>query len=286
MTRMDLGWRTIAVFFDESSDGVRVLSDAARLAASCGAYLIAASANFQQIEAGDYGSFAVGKQAIDAVIATRQAEERQKRAAIQAAFETALRDFGVSGELRLVHHDFDESRMIAAVRCCDLTIIGLPSMPGFMPGWTPDRVLLQIGGPILAIPPHDGPLHGDGEPVIAWNASPEARRAVLDALPIIKLSGSATVLVIDPESNKHKFNGEPGEDLTRFLDRHGVSARVKPCKTCDSTIAELISTVATTRRANCIVIGAYSHSRYAEELFGGVTRHLLSTPPVPILFSA
>jgi nucleotide-binding universal stress UspA family protein len=34
-----------------------------------------------------------------------------------------------------------------------------------------------------------------------------------------------------------------------------------------------------------IVIGAYSHARWAEIIFGGVTRTLLTQMPVPVLVS-
>jgi nucleotide-binding universal stress UspA family protein len=34
-----------------------------------------------------------------------------------------------------------------------------------------------------------------------------------------------------------------------------------------------------------IVIGAYSHPRWAEIIFGGVTRTLLTQMPVPVLVS-
>jgi nucleotide-binding universal stress UspA family protein len=39
------------------------------------------------------------------------------------------------------------------------------------------------------------------------------------------------------------------------------------------------------RGVDLIVIGAYSHARWAEIIFGGVTRTLLTQMPVPVLAS-
>jgi nucleotide-binding universal stress UspA family protein len=40
-----------------------------------------------------------------------------------------------------------------------------------------------------------------------------------------------------------------------------------------------------TQSADLLVMGGYSHSRLREVILGGVTRHMLTHPPVPVLMS-
>jgi len=53
----------------------------------------------------------------------------------------------------------------------------------------------------------------------------------------------------------------------------------------DQVSADVILDQAAERDANLLVIGAYSHPRTTEILFGGVTRSLLSSARVPLLIS-
>ena len=50
-------------------------------------------------------------------------------------------------------------------------------------------------------------------------------------------------------------------------------------------VADIILSYAAERRVALIVIGAYSHARPVEMVFGGVTRTLQKEAPVPVLMS-
>jgi nucleotide-binding universal stress UspA family protein len=52
-----------------------------------------------------------------------------------------------------------------------------------------------------------------------------------------------------------------------------------------SPVADIILSYAADHGIDLIVIGAYSHARSVEMLFGGVTRTLLKLAPVPLLMS-
>jgi nucleotide-binding universal stress UspA family protein len=52
-----------------------------------------------------------------------------------------------------------------------------------------------------------------------------------------------------------------------------------------SPVADIIVSYAADHGADLIVIGAYSHARSIEMVFGGVTRTLLKQAPVPVLMS-
>ena len=52
-----------------------------------------------------------------------------------------------------------------------------------------------------------------------------------------------------------------------------------------SRVADIILSFARDHGVDLIVIGAYSHARPVEMMFGGVTRTLLKEAPVPVLMS-
>ena len=52
-----------------------------------------------------------------------------------------------------------------------------------------------------------------------------------------------------------------------------------------SRVADIILSFARDHGMDLIVIGAYSHARSVEMVFGGVTRTLLKEAPVPVLIS-
>lgn len=126
--------------------------------------------------------------------------------------------------------------------------------------------------------------HRRGSARIAWNASREARRALTDALPLLKAAQSVSVVVVDPQDNP-SHGEEPGADIAQHLCRHGVNARVEQLKSNGLAVADVIRNAAMAANHDLIVLGAYSHSRSRELFFGGVTRSLLKDILVPTLIA-
>jgi nucleotide-binding universal stress UspA family protein len=73
--------------------------------------------------------------------------------------------------------------------------------------------------------------------------------------------------------------------IALYLARHGAHVNVEQATSNGSPIGEVILSRAVDRGIDLIVIGAYSHARWAEIIFGGVTRTLLTQMPVPVLVS-
>ena len=97
----------------------------------------------------------------------------------------------------------------------------------------------------------------------------------------------ATATVVPPSwQNIAVFLGEePGADVALYLAPHGAQVDVERATSRGRPIAEVILSRAVERGVDLIVIGAYSHPRWTEIIFGGVTRTLLTRMPVPILVS-
>ena len=108
---------------------------------------------------------------------------------------------------------------------------------------------------------------------IGWKDTREARRAVSDALPFLRLAQDVVVLTV----TEGDYSGERTslDDLLGWLKGHGVTARAEIIANPDGFV-DALETNAMSRDADLLVIGGYGHSRMREWLFGGVTRSVLS----------
>lgn len=162
-----------------------------------------------------------------------------------------------------------------AARWNDLIVIERPqNQPDAPLGWgLVSRSAFAAGAPLLVIPESAEVGELGRRVVILWNGSREAIRAVHGALPILRRAES--VVVIDGESRG--TNGGllhlPPFDLRRHLDAHAVAAEFQPFTAPDDRGAGLLAAARATG-ADLIVMGAWGHSRIAELIVGGVTRHL------------
>ena len=120
--------------------------------------------------------------------------------------------------------------------------------------------------------------------LIAWKDTREARRAVHDALPVLRHARWVGITEIAEEANKSQALAHIG-DVARYLSRHQINVDIKLAKSANGGVADVLIAIAVEEQCDLIVCGAYGHSRIGELIFGGVTRGLLSASPVCCLFS-
>ena len=139
--------------------------------------------------------------------------------------------------------------------------------------------LFDAGRPVLGLPRRPAPAPQSGPAVIAWNGSAEAARAVASALPLLAEAGVAVVI--------HAGEPDPAaapRDVASFLAWHGIAAEAEELGSGDDPEV-LISARIVQLKARMLVMGAYTHSRAREYVFGGVTRDLLRTTQRPLLLA-
>jgi len=138
-----------------------------------------------------------------------------------------------------------------------------------------------------------GPAHAPARRIlIAWNGSKEAARAVREALPLLKRADSVDIAVFDPDYQKALHGESPGDDLLKFLMRHGIDAEILVRQTQragmlkrPSGTGEALLSLAQERERDLLVLGSYGHSRFRETLLGGVTRTVLESMTLPVLMA-
>jgi nucleotide-binding universal stress UspA family protein len=133
-------------------------------------------------------------------------------------------------------------------------------------------LVLQAGRPVLIVP--------EGAPGLAlkhlgvgWKDTPETRRAVLDALPLMKAAGRVSVAQVAPKDDLARAELAL-RDVATWLGRHGVAADIQ-VESQARDDAPQIEAWAQAQGVDVMIAGAYGHSRFREWILGGVTADLL-----------
>lgn len=206
----------------------------------------------------------------------REFEKFQERAAaVEAEFRSALS--GVDNlQWRSQMTAGPASEPVASeARAADLIITAVePGERMFSPSPEIDvtDLLMRAGRPVLLAPPGVTELKLT-QALVCWKDSREARRAVADALPILKACNKVDVVEL---AHEHEIDLAQRHvaDVGDWLHRHGVEATCVATPLNGAESAHL-SRIAQDVKADLIVAGAFGHSRLREWAFGGVTRDLL-----------
>jgi nucleotide-binding universal stress UspA family protein len=276
--------RDILVHLDATAPSQARLDLAAALARRLGAQLTGLAVieiALPPIASPDGGGAALGP-LLDAMRRDALAEAE----GLRTAFEATLRRTDTGGSWVQVEGITAEP-VARHGRHADLIVLG-QEQPG---GATPtaaaviEAALFSSGRPVLVVP-HAGRFADVGRrAVIGWNARREATRALHDALPLLADGGFATVLTVDAEPGTDGHRGQPGADIARHLERHGLRTAVENATSGGLDAADLMLNHAAESAADLLVIGAYGHSRLRELVLGGVTRSILRQMTLPVLMS-
>lgn len=172
-------------------------------------------------------------------------------------------------------------------RAADLLVVGRqPESAGSRPSRHLDagKVLMRAGRPVLIVPPGLSHLNAT-RIVVAWKDSREARRAVADALPLLKRATSVLVLEICDTPGDQEDAKAVVDDVADYLSRHGVAATAEARLLREASVSAELLLAAEQHGAELVVAGGYARPRLQEWVFGGLTRTLLGHFPKCCLLS-
>lgn len=273
--------KEIAVIFDASAAGQRVLKIAAQLAGAHGARLVGVSNIKGNSEGMQPGAFARGKAMLEVIQRREAFIDEQSRSAAESMARVSVHH-GVTALFRGAYEIESIKEMVLQFFHSDLLVVSHPDAPGAPFFWSTDRALHHTGGPILIVPDAWQGKDVGRTIVVAWNSSRPARRAVLDALPLLSAAQKVYILIVDPDDQTPP---DPESDVAAYLERHDVKVELLKVGSHGRPIADVIVDHAQARGADLIVFGAYSHHRVSEIVLGGVTRSLLASVPLPLFAS-
>jgi nucleotide-binding universal stress UspA family protein len=232
------------------------------------------------IAAGEFSPplyFTTGEQA-QKVVELGRAAVRNRVAEVEAQFRAAMQSRASAVEWRCAE-DFPSRFIARQARAADIIVVGEDGGEAiadpFMQANT-SELLMQAGRPLLVVPDASDWLDLRSV-LIAWKDTPEARRAVADALPILREAKDVAVVEVAENEADRPAATSGVEDLVTWLLRHGVIASRQVPGECGNAETQL-EKIALQLGAGLVVAGAYGHSRFHEWVFGGVTKRLLNPP--------
>jgi nucleotide-binding universal stress UspA family protein len=170
--------------------------------------------------------------------------------------------------------------LIDAARLADVLVMSLDSVgaAGAARAWISD-VVTASRTPVLAVPAKATPLSFD-RAMVAYDGGFEAANALRAALPL--LQAASIVRISEIEMVPERF---PVTDAATYLSRHGISAEIAVAAKGNQSVEERLLAEANAWAPDLLVMGAYSHGRWRETLFGGVTRFMLGELGIPVLLA-
>jgi len=224
--------------------------------------------------------------AAQSLIDQEQTSVKRRLADLEAEFRAATKARGVRVEWRSAL-DFPARFALSQARCADIVVSGGQS-PAFSDAFSlasPKDLSMQAGRPLLVVPDRIDWLDLRSV-LVAWKDTPEARRAVADALPLLRKAKDVVVVEIPEEDDNRSVVAERVSDVAAWLARHGITATARvPDVVGSETAAVQLERIAGDVGASLIVAGAYGHSRFRELILGGVTEYLVSQRTRCVLLS-
>jgi nucleotide-binding universal stress UspA family protein len=146
----------------------------------------------------------------------------------------------------------------------------------------PDRVALMSGRPTLVFPATFAAKEINEHAILAWDGGRSAARALTDAMQVLETKRLVTILTIGDSARRSAL---PGIDIETVLARHGVPTETVALARDGHSIGRQILDFCAASQAGLLVMGAYEHSKFREDLLGGVTHTVTREADLPILIS-
>ena len=163
-------------------------------------------------------------------------------------------------------------------RFFDLVVLGRSDRVMHEPhSGTIEETLARSGRPLVLAPVE--PPSGIGYVIaVAWNGSPQAVRALAAALPFLQKANAVSLITAGEEG--------PGgmHAAAEYLAWYGVNVERHLLPAAKGRrLGRILLQAARDVGADLLVMGAYGHAPWREQLFGGATRAALAQMPLPLL---
>jgi nucleotide-binding universal stress UspA family protein len=148
-----------------------------------------------------------------------------------------------------------------------------------------DGALIHSTRPVLIAPANSqmtiNPENFATELLIAWGGTAESARAITAAEPFFATAKQVDLLTISDDQTKVEI----AEQMKEYAELHGAKANLRIVRPDNKGIAKTLLDEASVKPGTLLVMGAYSHARWRERFFGGVTEHVLHHAHIPVLMA-
>lgn len=222
----------------------------------------------------------------DEMKASLEKADAESVAAIEDAFRTSVTESGFTGPVEWVSPTGHPNDLLArSARYHDLLLIGQYTNPDRSQRRVrAEELVMNSGKPIIIVPLGYQVRPFTGHAVVAWDGSRPAARALSDAMQILETKERLDVVTVGASGTGARKDAF-GQDVVTYLTRHGIDAKLTNLTAAREGVGATILGYCSETDPDVLVMGAYGHARLREELFGGVTRHILENANVPVLMA-
>lgn len=277
---MYMPYKTILVHVDQTPRAAQRIDLAARLALKYGAHLVGTAMTGISPYVFPIGGFDMAAPTLPYPIDNLRAEADRAL----DAFEARARGAGLQSIERRRIDDEPGIGLSMQSRYCDLIVIGQADHTEVLPRLRsdfPEYVLLNCITPVLVVPPGSTPPELGKKVTVAWNGSPNAARAIMSAIALLKGCEQVDLVVYNAGFESDLHGERPGADMAMYLARHGIKVDVT-ARDADANAGNALLAHAADKDSDLIVMGAFGHSRFRELVLGGATRTALTSSPLPL----
>ncbi|MEP7350639.1 MAG: universal stress protein [Sphingorhabdus sp.] len=215
------------------------------------------------------------------IVEAWEATEKQ-RTEICEKVEARLKVEGVNWDWQLIDGNALTDILVDAARFADLVVLSLDTVN--KGASSPGRQLVgdlavKSHTAILAVPATVRGINLD-RALIAYDGGFEVAHAIRAATPLLRQCTSVKIAEITTAPETF-----PLTDVALYLARWGISVDVEMVDKGQLTVEERLLALVDKSRPDLLVMGAYSHGRLRETLFGGVTRYVLGEVGIPVLLA-
>ncbi|MCM2397509.1 universal stress protein [Rhizobium sp. S95] len=279
-----MGYKTLLAVLDLQKDAQQITDFSISLAEQFGAHVVGLHA-----EALAAVPLVAPMEIPDpATVQALQDMAHKETVEVEKVFRSTAERNGTSHEWRsfVSSAGYSAASLIDSARTVDLVVAG-QGESGLLSESRADleNFLFESGRPVLLVPyilKQPKPIK---RVLIAWNGSREAARATFDALPFLKAAEAVEVFSVDPPETSMQSAEMAGAEIAATLARHGVNVTVVRQESDNIPASAAIENRLSDSSIDLLVMGAYSHKRWWETLFGGVTRTVLDSMTALTLLS-
>ncbi len=141
-------------------------------------------------------------------------------------------------------------------------------------------LVLRSKTPVLAVPDDLRRFDPAGRVLVAWDGSAPAIAALHAAVPLLRTAELVVILEVERDTIV-----SPAEDAAGYLSRHAIASVVERRRRITPSIAATIRDEIARQHIDYVVMGAFSHMRLTEAVFGGVSHDMLKHSPVPLFMA-
>jgi nucleotide-binding universal stress UspA family protein len=267
--------KDVLVYLDNDTNCANRISATAKLCSKLGAHL-AGLYSYRMLKVHPYPYAYLPNSAFENM--DEKASQQHVETKALFAKNTAAED--ISGEFRTVKDQLSTALSIQS-RYADLLVV--PGRHGKNSNLNHEFQLSEIlpisACPVLVLPEDEpAPAQLPKRILVAWNGSHESARALSLAMPI--LSQAEQVDLVSVASNEAEAT-----DIAKHLTYHGIKVNVHPVEGSRFNAGKTLLNQAMTLESELVVMGAYGHSRFLEQILGGATEYMLDHANLPVLFS-